>query len=724
MAKMTDSELKALLQAERNASLGGTLTSDLSTERAKAMDYYNGDMSSEMPAVTGQSKAVSRDVADTIEGLMPTLMEIFEGGEEVIKFEPVGQEDEQAAEQETNYVNHVYSQKNPGFLISYTFIKDALLSKNGIVKVYWDKTEREERETYLDQDEETFTMLASQPDVEIMEHSTNEGEDEYGITHDVTLVKKKSYGCCKIENVPPEEFGIRKDTRSLRDCNYCFHEPPRTEADLIAQGFDKTQVKSLPTFGTTEDQEGEARNILNADEDSSDTTNRATRRIRVVEHYVRMDYENDGKTTLYRVTTGGSQLQVLKRDGKPDVHPVDVIPFAAMTPVIMTHRFYGKSAADLVMDIQEIKTALVRGWLTNIYLMNNQRMEIAESHAGERTIDDILVNRPGGIVRTKQPGGLIPIVNQPIGVSLMPAIEYMDATREWRTGVTKQGQGLDPNALQNIGERAVLDAASAARAKTKLIARIFAETGFKDMFALIHGCIRKNDKQASTVRLKNKWVTVDPRNWITREDMTPTVGLGNGSRNEEAASLMNVLSIQKEMKLGGMPTVTDKNIYNTAAKLTERIGLRNPEPYFTDPESQEGQQISQAMAQRPDPEVMKIQMEAEAQKTADERKAQIETVQAQADMATNQQKMQMEAQMNEREFQLKKELALLQAEIEREKFNREEARKDREHEQKMSMAREQHAAGMQQTEMGMIAGREQHEQKMEQAKAKPKNGGE
>jgi len=743
---MTDSELKALLQAERSASLGGPLNSDLSTDRAKAMDYYNGDMSQDMPSAAGRSSAVSTDVLDTVEGLMPSLMEIFAGGDTVIRFEPVGEEDEKAAQQETDYVNHVFMQKNTGFVTLYSFIKDSLLQKNGIVKVFWDKGERRERETYLDQDDATFAALASQPDTEVLEHTAHKDDETGEVTHDVTLVRRAKYGCAKAVPVPPEEFGISKSARSIRESTYCFHETKKTQSDLILQGFDETQVKSLPTAaGMTTDQEQAARDTVSEESNPGDTANKASRLILVTEHYVLMDYEDDGDPWLYKVTTGGGQLEVLKRDGKPDVEPVDVMPFASMTPIIVTHRFFGKSIADLVMDIQRIKTALVRGSLDNVYLANNQRIEVAESHAHEKTLDDLLVNRPGAVVRTKSPGGILPIPNQPIGNFVFPMIEYMDATREWRTGVTRQGQGIDPNALQNIGEKAVLDAANAARAKTKLIARIFAETGVKDMFYLLHGCIRKNDKQVNTVKLRNKWVQIDPRAWKNRDDMTPNVGLGSGSREQEAGLLMSLLNIQKEIVMSGpsQQLVTPRNLYNTIEKYIERIGLKNAEPFITDPDAPEmgpdGKPVidpatgqpkpKQPPQPQPDPEMIKAQtavqmaqMQAQMDEKADQRKAEIEKVQAQADIATNQQKLQMEAAKSEREHQLKREDMVFQHDLDMRKFQMEEARKDREHQQKMDLAREQHHASMQQTEMGMMAGQEAHKQKMEQAKAKPANG--
>src|SRR5215470_6314843 len=174
MPKMTTAELKAMLAAEKADALSAMQASRLSDERTDAMDYYLGDMSRDMPAADGRSRAVSTDVADTVEGMMPSLMDIFCSGEEVVEFHPVNEEDVAAAEQETDYVNHVFMQKNPGFLILYSFIKDALLSKVGIVKVWWEEEEREQRETFYGLTDDQFMMIVANPNVEVLAHTAHE----------------------------------------------------------------------------------------------------------------------------------------------------------------------------------------------------------------------------------------------------------------------------------------------------------------------------------------------------------------------------------------------------------------------------------------------------------------------------------------------------------------------------------------------------------------------
>jgi hypothetical protein len=271
MPKISDADLRALLAAEKADALSAMSASKLAEERAAALDYYLGDMSRDMPAPDGRSKAVSTDVADTVEGLMPTLMEIFCGGDEVVRFEPVGPEDVAAAEQETDYVNHVFMQQNPGFLVLYSFIKDALLSKVGIVKVWWETREEVERETYCDLDGAAFAIIAADPSAEIIEHTVRslpqappapaagprsqsgaglpeDGASLPGVAgqptalHDVTIETRRSYECAKVEAVPPEEFGIARNARSIADAGYVFHDVLRRQEELIAQGYDAEQV--------------------------------------------------------------------------------------------------------------------------------------------------------------------------------------------------------------------------------------------------------------------------------------------------------------------------------------------------------------------------------------------------------------------------------------------------------------------------------------------------
>ena len=405
------------------------------------------------------------------------------------------------------------------------------------------------------------------------------------VTHDVAIVTTRKLAQARVMGVPPEEFGIERGARGIRDCNYCFHEVvTKTEAQLIAEGFDEEQIKSMEDYGGATEIETLARDTVE-EHFSTDAggLNPAARLVRITEHYVRMDYEGNGRPCLYQVISGGEQGEILRKDGKDCVTPFDAMPFAATTPVPVTHRFFGRSIADLVMPLQREKTALKRGALDNLYLHNNPRVEVAESNAGPNTLDDLLVSRPGGVVRTKTAGGLNWQVVPDITTSIYPMLQYLDAELETRTGLSKQAQGIDANALQNQSATAVAQVFSASQMRIKLIARIMAE-GVRDIFSLLHATIRKHGQQLQTVRLGNAWVNIDPRGWKTRDDMTINVALGTGGKAQQFAQTMAIADVQKQLVAAGkINMVGDRELYNTTAELTRIMGHKNAAPFFNDP---------------------------------------------------------------------------------------------------------------------------------------------
>ena len=527
--------------------------------------------------------------------------------------------------------------------------------------------------------------------------------------HDVTIVTTKKQSRVRVMGVPPEEFGIERSARSLRDCNYCFHEVvTKTEGDLIDEGFDADQIKGITEYnGLNEMETIERDTVLEhlATAGTGATANPAARIVKITEHYIRMDYEGSGRPCLYQVITGGDQGNVLKKNGKDCITQFDAMPFAAATPIPQPHRFFGLSLADVTMEEQRQKTALKRGLLDNIYLHNNARMEISESHAGPNTLDDLLVSRPNGVVRTKMPGGLNPINVQDITGSIYPALQYIDSVIEQNTGLSKQAQGLDANALQNQSATAVAQVFSSSQMRVKLIARVLAE-GVRDMFALLHGTIRKHGQQEQTVRLRNSWTQVDPRNWKTRDDMTINVGLGTGGKAQQFAQTMALANVQKEMVAGGkVNIVDDAKLYNTAAELTKIMGHRNPDKFFNDPEAKDpktGQLLHPPAPTPPDPKVQAIQAQA----------------------ANDQQELQLKAQLDKQKATDAAQLAHFKAEIDAKLKLLDAHIKAFETERKARNDQQQHHAHMAETVMGIAATAHAHDTKMEamreQAKNKPK----
>jgi hypothetical protein len=605
---MTESELKALLATEISAALGHD-SGDLSAQRAKAMDYYLGEMMEHLPAPEGRSRAISTDVQDVIESIMPSMLEIFTGTEEVAKFSAVGPEDEEAAEQETDYVNHVFYHQCDGFLVLHDFIKDALLQKNGVVKHWWEKTEQFERERYEGLDEASLALLLADKDVEPLEHASH--RSERGPLHDVTLKRRCAYGRPRVEVVPPGEFLIACDAKTIKDARFVGHKTKKTQSDLIAMGFPKSKVEELPSFAAVETIEEQARRTAGVDEarHAHDEQNRAMRLIEIVECYPRLDWNGDGIAEIRKVTCSADGSVIL------DNEPCDRAPFSAMCAIRMPHKWLGRAVADLIVDLQTMKTVLLRQFLDDCYQQVSPRIIVPEDAAGEFTYEDLQTHRPGGIIRVQREG-VVPFPTASVGAQLLPAIEYIDSVRETRTGVTRYNQGLDAQSL-NKTATGLGQIMSAAQMRLRMIARVFAETGVRDLFLALHELIQKHDRQKHTVRLKNKWVPVDPAQWRNRTDMTISVALGSGGRIEQLAFLQQLLGIQVQaiQMQGGPngPLVTLGNVYATLKRLVETGGLKSVEPYFTDPTGQQTQA-------QPDPriELEKEKLEADKQLRAAE----------------------------------------------------------------------------------------------------------
>jgi hypothetical protein len=633
--KMTDDDLKATLDAHIQNSMG-YISGDLSDQRMKAMEYYLGEPFGN--EVDGRSKVVSTDVADTIEWILPSLMRTFTATDEAVRFDPVSEEDIPAAEQETDYINYVFYKDNPGFIILYTWIKDALLQKNGIVKTFWEKTTHETRESYEGLTDDEFLQLSQDPELEPIEHTARQvpmpalptpemapmpgqppqapAQPQMMIVHDVAFKRTSIKGKAKIINIAPEDFGISKSYPliDVKDAPFVYHRSDQTASDLLEMGIDKATVDSLPYSTESDTGEKISRDNLNeeannkADDAASDTS---MRKIRVYECYVRLDYDGDGIAELMKITKAGNEILTKEE--------VDSIPFDIITPVILPHKHFGLSIADLVMDLQLIKSTIWRQMLDNMYLTNNSRTAVNKNLVN---LDDLLTSRPGGVVRCDgDPGmALAPIVTQPLSPTSYQMIEYIDRVREGRSGVSQTTMGLNDNLLSNNkGDPTVARVMTAAEQRIELVARIFAETGIKSLFLRLHELLLKHQDKERVIKLRNKWVPVKPTEWRERTDMTVNVGLGTGERQALAQSMMGLMNIQKAMiENGGLGvTVSLKNIYQTAIDFSKYSGIKNADNYFTSPDSPESQQTIQQKnqdaqeAKQNDPNRLFVQVEAQ-----------------------------------------------------------------------------------------------------------------
>jgi hypothetical protein len=475
--------------------------------------------------------------------------------------------------------------------------------------------------------------------------------------HDVTVRTTRKLARARLMGVPPEEFGIERGARTIQEANYCFHEVvTKTQSQLIAEGYDEEQINNLQAYTGMTDVETMQRDTVQEHMFSASNLNSAARYIRVTEHYIRLDYEGRGKPCLYQVITGGERGEILKKDGKKCITPFDASPFACATPIPMTHRFFGRSIADIVMPVQREKTAMKRGALDSLYLHLNPRVEVPEAAAGPNTLDDLLVSRPGGIVRTKQ-GQLLNWHTTPdITPAVLPAMQYLDSELETRTGLAKQAQGIDANALQNQSATAVAQVFSASQMRVKLLARVMAE-GVRDIFSLLHATIRKHGQQKETVQLRQKWIDVDPREWKTRDHMTINVGLGTGGKAQQFAQTMAIAGVQEKLVAAGKTNiVSDDELYHTAEELTKIMGHRNANRFFKDPSAkdpQTGQLLNPPPPPKPDPKTQAIQAQSQATMQEQAQRSQLKQMETQLEAQLAAFKAEMDAKLKALDANLK-----------------------------------------------------------------------
>jgi hypothetical protein len=583
----SEKDILAVVSREiHNAS--GFIGGELVSRRKKSLEYYLG-----MPLGNeqeGRSQVVSNDVLDTVESLMPSLMIIFTAGDNVFNCEGTGPEDDEMARQCSDYLNYIFYKENNGFLALYSAFKDALIQKNGILKVYWDDSAKTEREEYVRLSDDEFNDLVINPEVKVKNHTEYEepitddqGKELDKVTlHDVVIHRTRLYGQVRIEPVPPEEFLISRRSKDINSASFVCHRTNKTRSELVEMGYDKDLVEGLPTGDTdffTEDKFVRHQNIDFSH--GASEGDKSTNDILIYECYIRMDVNEDGKSELLKITTAGSGT------GKMiDMVEIDTVPFISMTPVIMPHRFYGRSIAELVEDIQLIKSTVMRQMLDNMYLTNNNRVAVQD---GQVSMDDLLTNRPGGIVRTKQPpqNVMMPIPAQPITEQATTMLGYLDSVKETRTGITRQSQGLDANTLNKTatGQNQIL---TQSQMRMELIARIFAETGIKDLALKIFELVCKYQQKEKIVRIRGKYIPMRPYEWKDRVNVTVQVGLGTGSKEQQLILLNAILerqmqAINLQQNVHG-PMVNLRNIYNSLKKLIENAGLNGIEPYFMDPD--------------------------------------------------------------------------------------------------------------------------------------------
>tara|TARA_R110002094_G_scaffold31079_9_gene43549 strand:+ start:245 stop:2326 length:2082 start_codon:yes stop_codon:yes gene_type:complete len=608
--------------------------SEISDERIKAQRYYDGEV--DLGYEDGRSKVVATKVRDTVRAVKPSLMRIFLSTAKPVEYVPHGPEDVAMAEQATEFMHHEFTRLN-GYRVMNDAFQDALVKKQGIVKAYWMTYPEAEIYTFTDLSDDEYTYLIDGDDVTVIEHSVEMSidMDEMGMemempTHSVKLSRQKERGELCIESVPPEEFFVNSDARSLDDAYIVAHRTDMRAGDLIAMGYDPEVVLNLDSFEDGSDMtEAEVLERRGYDMDTSDEDMQdpSMRNVAVTEAYMRIDVDGTGIPVLHKITCGGTAYEML------DFEPCDELPFAKFEVDPEPHTFYGRSLAEIVMDDQDAATSVLRSILDNVAMTNNPRLGIVE---GAVNIDDVLNNEIGAIVRMRAPGSVQELTVPFTAGQTLGALTYLDGLVESKTGVSRASMGLDPDAMQSTTKAAVQATVQAAAGQVEVMVRNLAD-GMRDLFGIMLRLMSKNVDEEQMMRMNGTFVPVDPRVWDSSFDVSINVGLGTGREEEKIIALNQALQMQMTVyqtygPMNGLVSMT--NIRNTLADQLAISGIRNADRYFApitpEIEMQMLQMQQQAQAQQgqaPDPNAAFLQAEqikAQAKMQSDMAKLQLD----------------------------------------------------------------------------------------------------
>ncbi|MEX3555207.1 MAG: hypothetical protein VB131_00765 [Burkholderia gladioli] len=612
---MSDEAIGALIQQELTDART-FIDLEVGPMRAAATEAYRGvvdagdgddeDITDASLALASRSQIASRDVRDTILGLLPDLMRVFTSSENVVEYQPTRSDAVEAAEQATDYANYVFMRDNPGFMTLHSAFKDAMKLKTGIVKVWWDDSEIVRTEHYRNLDPAAMFVLEQDEEVEQIEiiKEFQQGEDPTPYI-DARVKRRIRDGRIRIEPLPPEEFLIDRRARSFDYFNVVAHRSMKTVSELVALGYDENLVRehvTSPELDTNVEyivRQPWARVV-----GSFDGMNPATQRALYCEAYAWIDADGDGIAELHKICTMGPSYKVVHKE------PVEYLPFADFQCDPEPHTFFGESIADVTMDLQRIKTQIWRDSLDSLAQSVRPRMAIVE---GQVNYEDVLNNEVASVIRMRAPGMVQPLETPFVGQNAFPMIEYVDQVLEKRTGVSLQSLGLDADAMQSTTRLAVQQQISGSQGRIELLSRILAE-GMRKVFRLILHLSVTHQDRPRTIRLRGQWVDVDPRYWTADMDVTINVALGNGTTDQKIQVLAGVKQAQEQilMTLGpSNPIVTLGQYANTLRKMVEFGGFRNPDAFFNGLPVNFQIPPPQPQQTPPDPKLAQVQVQAQ-----------------------------------------------------------------------------------------------------------------
>jgi len=637
--KVSDDSLINLIETGIQNSTGEWLnSSDMTRERQRSTYEFAG-IAADHLAPQGVSSIVDTSTTETVEAYTAILSDLFLNNGKLARFTPYDNSPGsfKSARDASMITNYAIFKQNNGWELIQTWIKSALLWKNGIIR--WDYVEGYdyEFEEYEKISQGQLDILLAEEGVEIIGNLNYENElgelnmetgqqDAELVYVDVRIRRKNDNSRVKIENIPPESFRISRDAKSIDDASFVGIQTTLTRSEIrkmwpdVADNIGEDEWDELGDDTTWDGNGSYAEDIsarklvtgqsyLQGRMTDDITALEANREVTITECWINVDRDGDGVAELKHFIIAGDTV-LYEQD-------IDMIPVACLSPIDIPYEFYGLSIADFTRSSTLASTAILRGFVENTYLTN-----YSPKLADPNVVDfSALQNmKPKQIIPTNgNPNGAVSsLPPEAISSGTVPLLSHLQTIKEQATGMSKAAQGLNDSLyVSGNSESKVAAVQSASQKRIQHIARRFAETGMKRLCTGVYKTMRKCLKTHSKFSYQGVFAEIDIMSLPSRMDVEVFLDIGENSNSNMIKKFEMVGSqILPALNSQGQGVVIRPEAPAIlATKLIESMGIDSNdylEDYTTDEFKQKAMETVKQQTEKAQKDGALLQRKAEA----------------------------------------------------------------------------------------------------------------
>ena len=644
---MTNDELLAYRNAAEANSIHAS--DELSTANRRAYDYYCGNpLGNE---VDGESQVISTDVFDLVEADMPSLVRVFLGANDIMKFTPVmdTELERQTSGEKTKYINHLIRNQPTSYKTIFDWLKGAEIYKYSAVNYGYEEEDTVKVVEYEGLTEDEMAEVVIELQLLEQDGATVDFEEvkrpQKDKFKDLKATVKKTVGRYFNRYIDPESFIISSGATSEDDAEIIGHNDIITKSELVAMGYSIDVVRDLPSVSSSNNSNRDNRLRYQGGDKEGNGLDWTGELVKLETRYVKVDQDGDGIAERLRFISVSETLL--------EATPYEIAPYAVLCSNMMPGQLIGKSRADAVMETQDIKTAILRQTMMNTYDVGAGRMAANE----KVNMDDLLTRRIGGVVRTKGDDNplnhMAQLPTEFVGDKLLMVLQYADSARAQRTGSLMANQALDSDRLGQETATRFEGVKDASAAKIELVARGHAETGFRRLYQGMLWTVAHYQKEKTEIMVLGKPMTIDPRRWLSDQPIICNVGLGAGDDEQIMQNMSSLLAASQQLQATGSPLTDMSKQYNILSRIVKAMNQDDVGEFFNNP--QQPQELLQAQVEQLQLKNQQLEQMAQANPLAEaeEVKAQAGLIEAQATQELNIAKLQEDQRQFNEEMQAK-----------------------------------------------------------------------